>query len=221
MIKKNRGKFEYKYSPAMKFSNEQVVVLEATFSHEPYAKGKTLQDLATQLGVSSKRVQNWFKHKRSRLAQQGKFEYKPRNLLNSEQITFLRGAFFTNPSPTPELCEQLSSELNVKPEQVTRWFSNERSRKRKREEQDKLGIIEEGDDDLEDDPLEIVSKHTMEDPHEKHSLIEDTHDIHNQETSKRRGRKIKTALIEPHLHSVDPTAQLLPLQEAIVELPKH
>ena len=109
---------------------------------EPYAKGKTLQDLANQLGVVPKRIQNWFKHKRSRLAQQGEFKYKPRylfstlashinrNLLNSEQITFLRGAFFTNPSPTPEFCEQLSSELNVKPEQVTRWFSNERSRKR-------------------------------------------------------------------------------------------
>lgn len=160
---KNRSKFEYKYSPAMKFSAEQVMVLETTFGQEPYAKGKTLQDLANQLGVSIKRVQNWFKHKRSRLAQQGKFEYKPRNLLNSEQITFLKGAFFTNPSPTPELCEQLSSELNVKPEQVTRWFSNERSRKRKREEASKLGQIidpvecTDSEADLDDDLC--LSKH--------------------------------------------------------------
>lgn len=57
----------------------------------------------------------------------------------------MKGAFFTNPSPTPELCEQLSSELNVKPEQVTRWFSNERSRKRKKEEQ-RLAELEEDQD---------------------------------------------------------------------------
>jgi hypothetical protein len=62
----------------MKFSQEQVDHLEATFEREPYAKGKSLSELALQLGVAMKRVQNWFKHKRSRLAQQGKFEYKPR-----------------------------------------------------------------------------------------------------------------------------------------------
>jgi hypothetical protein len=75
---KHRGTFEYKYSPAMKFSPEHLSILESVFMSEPYAKGKSLQDLANQLGVLPKRIQNWFKHKRSRLAQQGKFEYKPR-----------------------------------------------------------------------------------------------------------------------------------------------
>jgi len=200
---KNRGKFQYKYSPAMKFNSEQVIVLEGAFVSEPYAKGKTLGDLANQLGVSVKRVQNWFKHKRSRLAQQGKFEYKPRNLLNSEQITFLRGAFFTNPSPTPELCEQLSSELNVKPEQVTRWFSNERSRKRKREEQSKMGHIVEAEEDIDDESLGMS----------KHGIPE----LHHGNSKSRRGRKSKTSLPEP-MQPDQPTAQLLPLHES--ELPK-
>lgn len=62
----------------MKFTPEQVKVLEDLFAKEPYAKGKALQDVARQLDVTDKRVQNWFKHKRSRLAQQGKFNYKPR-----------------------------------------------------------------------------------------------------------------------------------------------
>jgi len=148
---KAKGIFTYKYSPAAKFSNEEVVVLEEVFTKEPYAKGKILQDLAVQLGVSDKRVQNWFKHKRSRLAQQGKFEYKPRNVLSTDQITFLKGAFCTNTTPTQEVCEQLSVELNIRPEQVARWFSSERSRKRRRE-QSKQSI---DDTDSEDDTLEV------------------------------------------------------------------
>jgi transcriptional regulator with XRE-family HTH domain len=203
---KNRSKFEYKYSPAMKFSAEQVIILEGVFSQEPYAKGKTLQDLATQLGVSMKRVQNWFKHKRSRLAQQGKFEYKPRNLLNSEQITFLKGAFFTNPTPTPELCEQLSSELNVKPEQVTRWFSNERSRKRKREEASKLGqMIDSVDapDESEEDDLDDLG---LKEHHHHHQVM--THEHKSQ-------RKLKNSHGDELDAEVVPTAgisaQLLPL----------
>jgi len=137
---KHKGMFQYKFPPAMKFTSEQLTILEDTFQHEPYAKGKTLIEVAARLDVSLKRIQNWFKHKRSRLAQQGKFEYKPRNLLNTDQITFLRGAFAVNTSPTQEICEQLGTDLNVKPEQVSRWFSNERSRKRKREEQMKAGL---------------------------------------------------------------------------------
>jgi hypothetical protein len=131
---KQKGLFQYKFSPALKFTPEQVNTLEETFQNEPYAKGKSLTELATRLNAPLKRVQNWFKHKRSRLAQQGKFEFKPRNVLNSEQITFLRDAFAVNSTPTPEICEQLSNNLNVKMEQITRWFSNERSKKRKRDE---------------------------------------------------------------------------------------
>jgi hypothetical protein len=47
------------------------------------------------------------------------------------------------------LCEQLSSELNVKPEQVARWFSNERSRKRKKEQRVKIELEYEEEEDEE------------------------------------------------------------------------
>lgn len=55
-------------------------------------------------------------------------------MLNNDQITFLRGVFFAHPSPPPEMCEQLSNTLSVKPEQISRWFSNQRSRERKKVE---------------------------------------------------------------------------------------
>jgi len=113
-----KGNFEYRYSPALKFTNEQILFLEVEFQKQNYTKGKALCDLANQLGVHTKRIQTWFKHRRSRLTQ-GRFEYKESTPLNSEQITFLKNAFCTNPTPTSNMCEQLSSQLNVKPEQVT------------------------------------------------------------------------------------------------------
>jgi len=157
---KAKGKFTYKYAPAVKFTNEQINLLEQVFSKEPYAKGKTLQDLALRLDVTDKRIQNWFKHKRSRLAQQGKFEYKPRNTLNFDQISFLKGAFCTNPVPTQDVCEQIGLELNVRSEQIVRWFASERSRKRQREEQEKTGEMSgsETDDDNEQLEWEIISQ---------------------------------------------------------------
>eukprot|EP01119_Soliformovum_irregulare_P020373 TRINITY_DN6587_c0_g1_i2.p1 TRINITY_DN6587_c0_g1~~TRINITY_DN6587_c0_g1_i2.p1 ORF type:complete len:450 (+),score=70.61 TRINITY_DN6587_c0_g1_i2:87-1436(+) len=135
---KNRGKFEYRYSPAAKFTPEQVVVLESVFLSEAYAKGKTLQDLSVQLGVSVKRIQNWFKHKRSRLAQQGKFEYKPRfdevaNMTNLGADAFQKALGYPGQSPILDIIsyEPHPSDFNIKPSQVTRWFANEKSRKRK------------------------------------------------------------------------------------------
>jgi len=182
---KAKGKFTYKFTPAAKFTNEQVDMLESVFNREPYAKGKTLQELAKQLGVTEKRVQNWFKHKRSRLAQQGKFEYKPRNLLNEEQITFLKGAFCSNASPTPDVCEQLGSELNIKPEQVSRWFSSERTRKRRRAEQAKLGLMSDNssDEDEEDSDKERVPR---------------------KKSKQRKAKSSATTSFEPHIVSSSP-----------------
>jgi hypothetical protein len=71
-----KGKFTFKYAPTTKFQPEQLQVLEKTFESEPYAKAHTVRHIAAQLGVNIGRVQNWFKHKRSRLARQGKFDYK-------------------------------------------------------------------------------------------------------------------------------------------------
>jgi len=136
-----KGKFEYRYSATAKFTSEQIAYLEEVFSKDSYAKGRVLQDLADQLQVNLKRVQNWFKHRRSRLAQQGKFEFKSRSTLSPDQVNFLRGAFFANPSPVPEVCESLSQELHVNKEQVSRWFSNERSKERRKyREANKLNI---------------------------------------------------------------------------------
>jgi len=153
---KAKGKFTYKFSPAEKFKKEQIDLLEEVFTREPYAKGRTLQDVAQQLGVPEKRVQNWFKHRRSRLAQQGKFEYKPRQTLNPEQITFLKGAFCTNATPTPDVFEQLGSELNIRPEQVAKWFSLERHRKRRRDDELKNGLEADSDESSSDDARDIA-----------------------------------------------------------------
>jgi len=193
---KSKTTFQTKFASNPKFTPEQVAILEHVFLSDGYAKGKILSDLASQLGLSGtsgvKRVQNWFKHKRSRMAQIGRFSYKPRNLLNQHQITFLRGAFFSNPTPNAELCEEMSQELNVKQEQISRWFSNERSRKRKREEQLKIDLGEDDEEGSKDESDSVL-------------LL-----------SRKRGKQKQV------VQASTDTASLLPLQDAETDHdPKH
>jgi phage host-nuclease inhibitor protein Gam len=75
---KEKGNFQYKNEPSVKFTPDQLKKLEEAFQKDAYMKGKQLQELADSMDSTCKRVQNWFKHKRSRLASQGKFKYKPR-----------------------------------------------------------------------------------------------------------------------------------------------
>jgi hypothetical protein len=50
-----------------KFTQQQLSILEAAFQLNPYSRPKVLQSIATEFNVPVKKIQNWFKHKRSRL----------------------------------------------------------------------------------------------------------------------------------------------------------
>jgi hypothetical protein len=65
-----------------------------------------------------------------------------RSTLSDEQVAYLKDAFGSNDSPSLEHCEQLSNELNVKPEQIQKWFSAERSKKKRRKDGKKTMIFE-------------------------------------------------------------------------------
>lgn len=54
--------------------------------------------------------------------------------LSDEQVAYLKDAFGSIDSPSLEHYEQLSSELNIKPEQIQKWFSAERSKKKRRKD---------------------------------------------------------------------------------------
>jgi hypothetical protein len=117
-------------------------------------------------------------------------------MLNPDQVTFLRGAFFSNPTPSLDFCESLSHELTVKPEQVSRWFSNERSKKKRREDQARAQASEMIDmDDLQS----VVMSHNHKKKARKSSISPSKQQDHHQ-------HQVDQALVDEQLtnqHMVD------------------
>eukprot|EP01117_Protostelium_nocturnum_P011933 TRINITY_DN4365_c0_g1_i1.p1 TRINITY_DN4365_c0_g1~~TRINITY_DN4365_c0_g1_i1.p1 ORF type:complete len:476 (-),score=173.70 TRINITY_DN4365_c0_g1_i1:33-1460(-) len=139
---KSKGKMTFKRASPLKFSAEQVNVLEEGFRVNPYAKSKLLKEISEKLDVDMKRVQNWFKHRRSKLANDGKFHLRSsRTSLNPNQLAFLRGAYFTNNNPSTEVAESMGKELNLSMEQIHKWFVNERHRRKKKQEAEENNAV--------------------------------------------------------------------------------
>ena len=63
---------EDKLSDEYRFTDQEILVLETVFAHNPYPNQATKQALAENLAVSKRKVYNWFVHKRSKSKQENR-----------------------------------------------------------------------------------------------------------------------------------------------------
>lgn len=96
--------------------------------------------------------------------------------LSNEQLTFLRGVFLATESPSQQLCISISQKLNLKPEQVSRWFLSERVKNSNN--QKKTNEEEELDDKLFSDYEETAIGSTDEQP--EYNNIDYNEEIENE-----------------------------------------
>jgi len=109
--------------------------LEKVFDTEKYLKENQVEEIAKVTKLSEKQIRSWFKQRRYRYNQENKqngtdsdMVYKKRDSLSQSVIVELEKAFLVNNYIFGENKKALSRQLNLKPNQLERWFYYRRKR---------------------------------------------------------------------------------------------
>ena len=70
------------------FSNERKIILEGYFEKSIYVSKKVVEEISKELGIDKKRIENWFRNRRSKLKkdEEGKLKNNDENLSKKESV---------------------------------------------------------------------------------------------------------------------------------------
>jgi hypothetical protein len=95
------------------------------FKINKYPDSKTIERLALETNLSTKKVYNWFRTQRSEL----KLKIFFKNNNNSDMKQVLLKEYNKNKFPNEQTVKKLAAKLNLTSAQVKRWFNNTRNSK--------------------------------------------------------------------------------------------
>ena len=105
------------------FKTKQFLLNE--YEKNKYPDSKTIERLALETNLSTKKVYNWFRTQRSEL----KLKIFFKNNNNSDMKQVLLKEYNKNKFPNEQTVKKLAAKLNLTSAQVKRWFNNTRNSK--------------------------------------------------------------------------------------------